>query len=78
MCKATGAKEYLSNEGAREYVDEVAMRRAGIRHRWLKFQHPTYDQGRNKEFLPNLSIIDLLFNCGPDSARIVKGAGHVG
>ena len=74
MCKAVGAKEYLSNEGARDYVDEVAMMREGIKHRWLTFTHPTYDQG--KEFIPNLSIIDLLFNCGPDSARIVRGAGR--
>jgi hypothetical protein len=75
MCKATGATEYLSNEGARDYVDEVSMKREGIIHRWLKFEHPVYDQGRNKEFIPNLSIIDLLFNCGPDSARIVHDAG---
>jgi|HubBroStandDraft_6_1064221.scaffolds.fasta_scaffold250692_2 hypothetical protein len=75
MCKAIGAREYLSNEGARDYVDEVSMRREGIKHRWLRFTHPTYDQGA--EFIPDLSVIDLLFNCGPDSARIVKGAGYV-
>ncbi len=76
MCEETGASEYLSNEGSRDYVDEVKMSRAGIRHKWLKFEHPIYDQG-NPEFITNLSIIDLLFNCGPSSDKIVRGAGHV-
>ena len=75
MCKKTGADEYLSNEGARAYVDEVAMKREGITHRWQKFTHPTYDQGQ-KEFVPNLSAIDLLFNCRPDSGRIIREAGY--
>lgn len=76
MCKAACSTEYLSNEGARDYVDEQKMGDAGIKHRWQKFTHPVYDQG-HKEFIPNLSIIDLLFNCGPDSGRIVRECGYV-
>lgn len=76
MCNAVQADEYLSNEGARDYVDELSMALAGIRHRWLDFKHPVYDQGE-KEFQTNLSVIDLLFNCGPDSGRIVREAGRV-
>jgi hypothetical protein len=77
MCKATGADQYLSNRGAMDYVDEEKMAAAGIKHRWLNFTHPIYDQGHS-EFITNLSIIDLLFNCGPESGRIVKEAGSVG
>jgi hypothetical protein len=77
MCKATGADQYLSNRGAMDYVDEEKMAGAGIKHRWLNFVHPIYDQGHS-EFITNLSIIDLLFNCGPDSGRIVREAGSVG
>lgn len=77
MCEESGASEYLSNEGARAYVDELKMSRSGIRHRWMKFEHPIYDQG-DPEFITNLSIIDLLFNCGPEAARIVREAGSVG
>jgi hypothetical protein len=76
MCAKTGATEYLSNEGARDYVDEEKMAAAGIKHRWLNFTHPIYDQGHS-EFITNLSIIDLLFNCGPGSGRIVREAGSV-
>jgi hypothetical protein len=66
----------LSNEGARDYVNEQNMNLAGIKHRWLKFTHPIYDQGHS-EFQTNLSAIDLLFNCGPESGKIIRGAGHV-
>ena len=76
MCRKTGAGEYLSSPGE-TYVDQEQMKAAGIKHHFQKFTHPVYDQG-HKDFIPDLSIIDLLFNCGPESGRIVKEAGYVG
>lgn len=76
MCEQVFADQYLSNEGSRDYVNEAQMARAGIHHRWLKFTHPTYDQGY-PDFVTNLSAIDLLFNCGPASGQIIREAAHV-
>lgn len=75
MCRKTGADEYLSSPGE-TYVDQEKMAAAGIKHHFLKFTHPIYDQG-HPEFITNLSIIDLLFNCGPESGRIVREAGSI-
>lgn len=75
MCKLAGADRYLSNEGARDYVDESAMAAMSICHHWQIFQHPVYEQGR--PFIANLSVIDLLFNVGPAASEIVKNAGRV-
>lgn len=75
MCGGAQYPDYLSNEGSRAYVDEEYLKFHGVTHHWQKFQHPIYDQGR--PFIPNLSAIDLLFNCGPESGRIIRGAGHV-
>lgn len=72
MCGATGALGYLSSPGERSYVDQGQMKAAGLSHRFQEFNHPVYDQGR--KFIPNLSVIDLLFNCGPASVDIVRGA----
>ncbi len=78
MCRKTQAKEYLSNEGARDYIGPVEKRKmleAGIVHRWQAFKQPDYGQDHYGQ---PLSIIDLLFARGPESGEIVRGAGHVG
>ena len=75
MCRALCADRYLSNEGARAYVQEDRLAAAGIVHCWQEFEHPIYNQGR--PFIPNLSIIDLLFNVGPEAGDIVRRAGWI-
>ncbi len=77
MCEAVGADRYLSNEGSRSYVDENKLATAGITHCWQSFKHPVYEQG-HPEFLTNLSVIDLLFNKGPEAGQIVRASGAVG
>lgn len=75
MCRAMEADHYLSNEGARAYVDEKQLFEAGIYHCWQDFKHPHYDQGA--EFIENFSIIDCLFNKGAESRELILGAGAV-
>lgn len=75
MCRAVGATGYLSNEGSRTYVDEQEMEAAGLQHFWQTFEHPVYEQG--KTFMPNLSIIDVLFHVGPAAREVVLNCGHV-
>jgi hypothetical protein len=75
MCEAIGADRYLSNEGSRVYVDELQMAEAGIQHCWQVFEHPVYPQGA--DFMPNLSIIDLFFNVGPEAREVVMGCGRI-
>jgi hypothetical protein len=67
--------EYLSSPGE-TYIDQKQMADAGIRHHFLRFTHPVYDQG-HRDFIENLSVIDLLFNVGPEAGKMVKEAGHV-
>lgn len=75
MCRAVGATGYLSNEGARSYVNEEEMEDAGLQHFWQKFEHPAYPQGN--AFMPDLSIIDVLFHLGPAAREVVLHCGHV-
>lgn len=76
MCREVGADAYLSGKGAsREYLDVAAFERAGIRVLWQDFEHPRYSQyPRCGEFIPNLSALDLILNCGPRSEAILGGA----
>jgi hypothetical protein len=72
ICKSFNADTYLSGEGGRSYQDEEKFKMAKINLEYSNFIHPIYSQRWGK-FIPNLSIIDLLFNCGPDSLKILLG-----
>jgi hypothetical protein len=72
ICKAVGANIYLSGFGGANYQEEELFREAGIALKYYEFEHPVYPQLWG-DFSPNLSIIDLLFNCGPESMDIILG-----
>lgn len=68
-----GAKTYLSGIGAADYYEPAVYERAGVKVIWQEFAHPIYPQ-QFGEFIPYLSSIDLLFNCGIKRSRsILRG-----
>ena len=69
-----GATTYLSGIGARDYFQASPFDAAGIRVEWQRFQHPVYPQ-QYGEFIPYLSSIDLLFNCGIEQSRKILRKG---
>ncbi|NCY20341.1 hypothetical protein EBX31_00100 [bacterium] len=72
LCQAVGATEYISPPGSREYLkDSKAFQKNGLNVSYFDFRHPEYPQLFG-EFLPYMSCIDLLFNCGSDSPEIIK------
>jgi hypothetical protein len=72
LCDQVGATEYVSPPGSREYLDQSdAFSRHGLPLRYFSFTHPTYAQ-RFGEFVPYMSIVDLLFNCGGESLDLIK------
>jgi len=77
LCDAVGASTYLSGGGgSRGYLDTVRLQHAGITTIWQTFAHPTYPQRYGGlGFVSHLGFLDLLFNCGPDSAAHVWPAG---
>ncbi len=72
LCVHVGADRYLSGSAARDYLDVAAFARRGIDVVWQDYRHPVYPQ-QHEPFVPYLSAIDLLLNCGDDSAAILSG-----
>jgi hypothetical protein len=70
LCLRFGATHYLSGSAAREYLDVELFHRHGIEVIWQDYVHPVYPQ-QHGEFVPFLSTIDLLLNCGDESRRIL-------
>jgi len=72
LCQQVGANEYLSGPAAKDYMDESLMANAGIKLTWFDYAgYPPYPQQWG-EFTHHVSIVDLLFNCGPDAARYMR------
>lgn len=75
ICKYFNADTYFSGKGAMDYQNEEIFLKNGIALQYTDFSHPVYHQLWNK-FLPNLSIVDLLFNEGyENSSMIIKNSG---
>jgi len=73
ICQAVGADAYLSGPGGRNYLNQDAFPAAGIDLLFHDFQPPVYSQPYG-EFVPYMSVIDLLLNVGPDSLDLIRSA----
>jgi hypothetical protein len=72
MCKFFGAGTFYEGAAGKNYMDVDYFLRHGIEVEFQDYQHPTYPQ-LHGEFVPYLSVIDLLFNRGEDSMAILTG-----
>ena len=72
ILKNQKATKYISGdgEGSKRYIDEQLFKDNNIELIWQNYKHPTYKQLYG-EFIPYLSILDLLFNEGPNSKDII-------
>ena len=66
ICKSLGATVYLSGPSGKNYLDQTLFQEAGIRVAFHSFTPRVYPQLYGG-FIPALSVIDLLANCGPNS-----------
>ena len=68
ICKKTNSDTFLSGIGGHQYLDERKVKESNIMLLYQDFQHPIYSQ-RFEPFVPNLSVIDLMFNLGNEDSR---------
>jgi hypothetical protein len=72
LCKQAGATEYLSGPTAKGYLDEELLRSEGIQLSYMDYSgYPEYAQ-LYPPFEHRVSIIDLLFNEGPEARKYMK------
>lgn len=70
LCHALGATTFFEGAAGRGYIDAQAFSRAGLALEYQDYRHPVYPQLFGA-FVPYLSVVDLLFNCGPRSLEIL-------
>ncbi len=76
MCRKLGATSLLFGSHGREYADKKVFEQAGVAIFFQKYHHPVYGQLYG-DFIPRLSIIDLLFNEGPRSREILLSGNEL-
>lgn len=74
ICKMFGADRYVSSIGAKDYMEtdgaQAIFENEGIKIDFIEVKLFNYPQLFG-EFIPDLSIIDFLFNCGPYSSKML-------
>jgi len=66
IAKELDAQNYLSGPAAKDYIDLRLFKQEGISVKWMDYtNYPVYPQ-RSSNFEHGVSIIDLLFNVGPN------------
>ena len=65
-----GGSRFYEGSAGRNYIENNVFEREGISVIFQDYEHPFYPQ-LHGDFVSHLSIIDLLFNCGPGSLNIL-------
>jgi hypothetical protein len=73
LCRQLGADTYLAGAGGSAYMELDRWAKAGIRVEVQRFVHPEYAQPFG-DFLPAMSAVDLLCNCGPGALDLLRRA----
>jgi hypothetical protein len=71
ICLSLGGKTYISGNGAKAYQVESHFNDKGLNLQYTDYKTFEYPQ-LWKDFIPNLSILDYIFNCGFDWGYIEK------
>lgn len=75
ICKDLNATGYISGPTAKGYLDEGLFKQNGIEIYWMDFScYPEYPQLFGS-FEHSVSILDLLFNTGPQATLFMKSFG---
>ena len=72
ICRQLNATEYLSGPAAKDYLDEDLFLKENIKVSWMDYSgYPEYTQ-LFPPFEHSVSIIDLIFNEGPNAKKYMK------
>jgi len=71
ICEQLNAGKLYDSQAASGFIDVSLFEKKGIKVEFQKYNHPKYRQ-LYTSFIPYLSVIDLLFNYGPQSREIIS------
>jgi hypothetical protein len=70
ILKKVGATHYISGPSAADYIEREKFEEAGILLEFMAYEYSQYPQ-LHGTFQPQVSVLDLLFNVGPDAGKYI-------
>lgn len=77
LCKHFGADTYHNASGGRELYSATAFRERGVRLRFVQGRFPAYSQADLEDFVPGLSMIDVLMHNPPPAVKQMLMLGEL-
>ena len=74
ICKSIDVDTYISGSGGKNYMDENLFEKNNLKLEYQHYISPQYTQHLSEMFVPDLSIIDLIANVGPNSLKLINEA----
>ena len=72
ICKKKKCTQYISTYGAAAYMGDMSkFAETNIKINYFEYENRKYNQ-MGDEFVSNLTILDLIFNEGPNSLEIIR------
>ena len=71
LMKVVGATSFYEGASGANFIDVSRFESEGMEVSFQMYDHPTYPQVHG-EFVPYMSVVDLLFNCGDGALGVIK------
>ena len=68
ICKEVGATKYVAGASGPDYLNVSEFRKEGISLCYDKYMEKSYPQFKSKEFIPYMSILDIIMNLNKEEA----------
>lgn len=78
LLRCVGASEYLSGPSAKAYLSESNFEKEGIKVKWMDYSKMQEYNQLYPPFVHEVSILDLLFNEGPNAHLFMKSFSDEG
>jgi len=72
ICRVLGASQLYDSKAAKAILNCSRITEAGISCEFQDYCHPQYQQA-HRPFIPYMSVVDLLFQCGLKSLAVLLG-----
>ncbi len=70
ICKELGCSHFINGPSSKAFIDENLFEKEGIKLDYMTYSYPEYEQ-LFQPFSHQVTVLDVLFNCGPDSKKYI-------